>query len=198
MDNKTSKILIETQEDKRLEVAIELAKTVNNLAELLKNMETSISNIHINGINVQTAQGETALQIGNNVKNTMVTNSIFKTDYENKEYGWNCSYDEDDCEDTDEDAEENENDHPIKVTEDENPLITRMKELGIWRKDYYNLTNYEKDGKYLVTAQQHWTRDFMIGEGDSLEEALKDLKFAINMYDKEFRSFYESLQKRFV
>jgi hypothetical protein len=82
MINETSgKIVIEANEDKRLEVAIELAKTVNNLSEMLKTMETSISNIHINGCNIQTAQGETAIQMGNGVKNSVISNSIFQTDY---------------------------------------------------------------------------------------------------------------------
>jgi hypothetical protein len=37
----------------------------------------------------------------------------------------------------------------------------------------------------------------MVGEGDSLDEALNNLKVVINMYDKEFRSVYESIKKRF-
>lgn len=86
MENKTSKILIETKEDKRLEVAIELSKTVNILATMLSNMETSISNINLNGLRVQTAQGETAIQIGNNVRNTMVANSVFTTVYDEVKY----------------------------------------------------------------------------------------------------------------
>lgn len=79
--NTNGKIMIEATEDKRFEVAIELAKTVNNLAEMLKNMDTSISNIHINGCNIQTAQGETAVYMGNNVKNSMISNSRFETGY---------------------------------------------------------------------------------------------------------------------
>jgi hypothetical protein len=127
MENKASKILIETHEDKRLEVAIELTKTVNSLAELLKNMDVSISNIHINGISVQTAQGETALQIGNNVKNAMVTNSVFKTDAPTEDYGLNFSYDEDeedfnsDMFDSKEEQEEwRKNDLMLKPVDEEN------------------------------------------------------------------------------
>jgi hypothetical protein len=75
------KIMIETKEDKRLDVAMELAKTVTILSEMLKTMETSISNIHINGCTVQTAPGETAIYMGNRVNHSSITNSLFRTDY---------------------------------------------------------------------------------------------------------------------
>jgi hypothetical protein len=102
INESNGKIVIQAQEDKRLEVAIELAKTVNNLSEMLKNMETSISNIHINGCNIQTAQGETALQIGSNVKNSVVSNSMFTSTYDQSEHDKDENYyNDDDFEDED-------------------------------------------------------------------------------------------------
>lgn len=104
INNTNGKIMIEAKEDKRLEVAIELAKTVNNLSEMLKTMEVSVSNIHINGCHIQTAQGETALYMGN-TKNSSVTNSVFQTDVVEKENGRNLRYDENE---DDEEFEEDE------------------------------------------------------------------------------------------
>lgn len=100
------KIVIQTQEDRRLEVALELAKTVNNLTDMLKNMDISISNIHIDACHIQTAQGETAVYIGNNVKNSLFTNNVLRTDNQNN--GFNIKYNGDEEEDGYEDEDEEE------------------------------------------------------------------------------------------
>jgi hypothetical protein len=75
---------------------------------------------------------------------------------------------------------------------DEKRLEARMKELGVWSNINYNLTHYERDGKHLVTAAQHWTWEFCIGEGNTLDEALINLKPVVNMYNhSEFKKIKE-------
>lgn len=77
-------------------------------------------------------------------------------------------------------------DGSIKMTKD---LEQRMKKLGIYDNSFYNLEHIEREGKHFVSACQHWTWDFWLGEGESLDEALKKLKVVVNMYSKDFEKF---------
>jgi hypothetical protein len=74
----------------------------------------------------------------------------------------------------------------IKMTRE---LEQRMKELGIYSNSLYNLDHIERDGKHIISACQHWSWDFLVGEGKTLDEALKSLKVVVNMYDKKFEDF---------
>jgi hypothetical protein len=50
----------------------------------------------------------------------------------------------------------------------------------------YNIEHHVKDGVHIVTAAQHYSWDFLVGKGSTIEDALKDLQVVVNMYDPEY------------
>jgi hypothetical protein len=89
----------------------------------------------------------------------------------------------------------NEDVHDEKLKwciQEDNRLKQRLIELNVKRlivTTLYNLEAREYKGKIVVTACHHWSWDFLVGIGDTEDEAILDLKPRINMYDREFDTY---------
>lgn len=59
---------------------------------------------------------------------------------------------------------------------------------------YYNFEMRQNENKYVFSMMAHYTWDFYIGEGKTINEAIQNAKVVINCYDKDFSKVTKELE----
>ena len=68
----------------------------------------------------------------------------------------------------------------------------------VMRDTLYNVEVRKNDEEYVVTACEHWTYEFLVGKGKTKEEAIKNMKRVVNMYDAKFKGICKEIEDNYT